>query len=426
MCFETVDTDIYIEILKEELVPAFGCTEPIAIAFAAAKATQVLGKFPKKLLIKCSNNIVKNAKAVVVPKSGNLKGISAAALIGAIGGDSSKGMEVLANVSEEDIAKVNMLINQGICKEELLESAANLHLIVRAEDGPNFAEVEILHTHMGVVHIKTDKGTVFEETAKPTEAESFATDRNCLTIENILHFADSVEISKVSALLQKQLEYNSTISQAGLDKQFGAGVGSMLLATCGNDVRTRAKAFAAAGSDARMSGCELPVITNSGSGNQGLTVSMPVIEYGKELGISTEKLYRCLCVSNLVAVQQKSKIGRLSAFCGAVSAAAGAGAGIAYMHGGGLQQVSQTIVNTLANVSGIVCDGAKPSCAAKVASCIDAAIMGFNLAMQQKGFKPGEGLVKNNVEETICGVAQMARNGMQNTDKEILKIMMQA
>lgn len=416
--------DKYVAILQEELVPAFGCTEPIAIAYAAAMAREQLGEFPDRIEVQCSGNVVKNVKGVVVPKSGNLRGIRASALMGAVAGNSQKGLEVLGDATPEQIEKVHQLLQTDLCTEKLLQTPAKLHIIVRAEKAGRFAEVELMHNHMNVVRIQTDKEMVhFVETDPAIEKET-GTDRSCLTVKDILDFADNIDIERVKPLLAMQCEYNSSIAQAGLDKCYGAGVGSTLLATCGNNVRTRAKAFAAAGSDARMSGCELPVVINSGSGNQGITVSMPVIEYAKELALSEEKLYRCLCVSNLVSVQQKSKIGRLSAYCGAVSAAVGAGAAIAYMHGGGLDEVSQTIVNTLANVSGIVCDGAKPSCAAKIASSVDAAILGFDLAMCQRGFKDGEGLVKNNVEQTMAGVAQMAREGMRDTDNEILNIMM--
>lgn len=416
--------DQYIAILNEELVPAFGCTEPIAIAYAAAKAREQLGEFPDKISILCSGNIVKNVKGVIVPKSNNLRGISASALMGVVAGDSAKGLEVLEGATPAQVEQVHSLLAEGLCSEGLLETPAKLHLVARVEKGSRFAEVEVLHNHLNIVRIETDEGIVFQTSADPSSDEETGTDRDCLTVEDILDFATNVDIERVKPLLQRQCAYNSSISQAGLDKPYGACVGSTLLATCGNNVRVRARAYAAAGSDARMSGCELPVVINSGSGNQGITVSLPVIEYAKELGLSEEQLYRCLCVSNLVSVHQKSKIGRLSAYCGAVSAAAGAGAAIAYMHGGSLEEVSQTIVNTLANVSGIVCDGAKPSCAAKIASSVDAAIMGFDLAFCRRGFQNGEGLVKAGVEETMDGVAQMAREGMQGTDEEILSIMM--
>lgn len=413
----------YLQILEEELIPALGCTEPIAVAYAAAKAREALGSFPEKMTAECSGNIIKNVKGVIVPTTGNLRGTRAAAILGAVGGDPSRGLEVLTSVMPEDVEKVRALLDEGLCDEKLLKSPAKLHIIIHMEGGGHSSMVEIIHSHAGIVRIEKDNQVLLDIPHNEEEIDSPRTDRTCLSISDILAFADAVDIKDVSAILDRQIEYNTQISKAGLEGGYGAGVGATLLSTYGNDVKVRARAAAAAGSDARMSGCEMPVVINSGSGNQGMTASLPVIEYAKELGADSIKLYRALCVSNLVAIHQKTGIGKLSAYCGAVSAAAGAGAGITYLYGGSEEDVSKVIVNTLGNVSGIVCDGAKPSCAAKIASCVDAAILAMNMAMKDRFFRPGEGIVKDDVEATIASVGELARDGMRQTDTEILKIM---
>lgn len=413
----------YLEILREELIPALGCTEPIAIAYASAKARELLGEFPEKIVAECSGNIVKNVKGVVVPTTRTLRGISAAAVIGAVGGDASKKLEILTSVTEQDLQKAKELLAQGICQEKLLETPAKLHIIVRMYCEGHSSLVEIIHTHTGIVRMKKDDETVFEVPFDPNQQEEGLTDRSCLSVEGIYEFAQTVNIEDVKEILDQQISCNTAIANEGMENSYGANVGKTLVATYGDDIIVRARATAAAGSDARMSGCELPVVINSGSGNQGMTVSLPVIEYARELGVSQEKLYRALCISNLIAIHQKSQIGRLSAYCGVVSAATGAGAAIAYLHGGGMEEISKTIINTLANVSGIVCDGAKPSCAAKIASSVDAAQMGFYMAMKNRRFCPGEGIVKAKIEDTIQSVSRLAKDGMRETDEEILKIM---
>ena len=412
----------YIQILKEELVPALGCTEPISIAYAAAKARAVLGAFPEEITVKCSGNIIKNVKGVVVPMTKNMRGIKVAAILGAVGGDWTRGLEVLSSVQPEHLEETRRLLESGMCKEEILTTCHCLHIIVEMKAGTAQSLVEISHGHMNVVRVEKD-GLAISAKEGVEEEELPKGDRSTLNIADILTFANEVDITLVSDLLEQQIAYNSAISEEGLSGLYGANIGATLLKGFGEDVKTRAKARAAAGSDARMSGCELPVVINSGSGNQGMTVSLPVIEYAKELNSTQEELYRALCVSNLVAIHQKTKIGKLSAYCGAVSAAAGAGAAIAYLHGDGLHEVSLTITNTLANVSGIVCDGAKPSCAAKIASSIDAAIMAYAMARQGRSFGAGEGLVKEDIEQTLDNIGNMARHGMKETDQVILELM---
>lgn len=421
-----MDREVYqncVAILTEELVPALGCTEPIAVAYAAARARQALGGMPEKMTAECSGNIIKNVKGVIVPTTGDLRGIRAAAILGAVGGDPDRELEVLTSVTPEDVDQVRALLAQGLCEEALLDTPAKLHIVVRMSGGGHTAMTEIIHSHANVVRVERDGVALVDVPHTVEEGEKEGADRGCLSLSNILRFAEEVSLDDVREVLDRQIEYNTAISKAGLEENYGAQVGSTLLSVYGDDVKIRARAAAAAGSDARMSGCELPVVINSGSGNQGLTVSLPVIEYASALGVSREKLYRALCVSNLTAIHQKTKIGKLSAYCGAVSAATGAGAGISYLCGGGEEEIEKVVVNTLGNVSGIVCDGAKPSCAAKIASSVDAAILAVSMAMKDRYFRPGEGIVKDSVEATVESVGQLAREGMRETDSEILKIM---
>lgn len=413
----------YVNILKEELIPAMGCTEPIAIAYAAAKAREVLGEFPDKIIAECSGNIIKNTKGVIVPTTKNLRGIKAAAVIGAVGGNPSKELEVLSDINQNHLEQARALMEKGICEERILDTPDKLHIVIKAVKGDEYSLVEIIHTHNGIVRIEKNGSILYKAAYSKEENLKHAADREHMCIADILEFANTVDIYDVKDVLSRQVEYNTAISEEGLHGMYGANVGKTLLSVYGDDVKVRAKAAAAAGSDARMSGCEMPVVINSGSGNQGITVSLPVIEFARELSVTTERLYRALCISNLTAIYLKTKIGRLSAYCGAVSAAAGAGAGITYLYGGGIKEISHTITNTLANVSGIVCDGAKPSCAAKIASSVDAALLAFNMAMQGRWFYPGEGIVRDSIEGTIENIGRLARDGMQVTDGEILKIM---
>jgi L-cysteine desulfidase len=416
----------YVGILKEELVAALGCTEPIAIAYAAAKAREVLGEEPEHIVAECSGNIVKNVKGVIVPTTKNLRGIEAAAIIGVVGGNPALELEVLTEVNENHLKHAKELMEKHICEAKLLDTAAKLHIIIRLESKKHSARVEIIHTHTGIVRIEKDGKVLLDIPHSEEDDGEGQIDRQCLTVEGIIEFANAVKPADVKDLLERQIHYNTQISEEGLKNAYGAQVGKTLEEHYdAKDVRVRACAAAAAGSDARMSGCELPVVINSGSGNQGMTVSLPVIEYAKAEKVSREKLYRALCVSNLVAVHLKAKIGRLSAFCGAVSAATGAGAGIAYMKGYSLEVIEQTIVNTLGNVGGIVCDGAKSSCAAKIAASVNAALMGMEMAASGCGFQPGEGLVKPEIEKTIGSFSCMAKDGMRSTDEEILNIMLE-
>lgn len=415
--------DNYVAILKSELVPALGCTEPIAVAFAAAKAKEVLGKYPKRAEMWCSGNIVKNVKGVTVPNTGSLKGIDAAAIAGIVGGKPEMGLQVLEGMTDENIKEIKKLLNENFCSTHLIEGVENLYIIAKVFTDDDSAEVYIKTSHTNICKITKNGMVIFEKDDCNNEVPGGCSDRSLLNIKDILKFADTVNLDDVSYIISDQICMNTAISDEGLKHSYGVNVGQTLLSIYGNDVNIRAKARAAAGSDARMSGCSMPVIINSGSGNQGMTVSLPVIEYAKELGVSKEKLYRALVVSNLTAIHQKTTIGRLSAFCGAVSAACGSGAAITYLYGGSYEDISRTIVNTIANVGGIVCDGAKPSCAAKIASAVDAAIMAHHLSTDGKVFGSGEGLVKGNVEDTIESVGRMGSKGMKYTDIEILKIM---
>lgn len=413
----------YLQILKEELVPALGCTEPISIAYAAAKAREVLGSFPDKLIVKCSGNIIKNAKSVVVPNTGNLKGIKASAIMGVIAGDSSKGLEVLSKVTQADIDRTNIFLKTKLCSIEMIPDDANLHIIVIAKSKEQYALVEIIHTHTNIARIEKNHDIIFEIKFEKENYNAPLSDRSVLNVEDIYKFASIVKLEDINELLSMQIKYNLKIAEEGLSKNYGVNIGRMLLDNYGDSVLTKIRAYAAAGSDARMSGCSMPVVTNSGSGNQGIASSLPVVIYAKEKKLSEERMFRALVLSNLITIHQKTGIGRLSAYCGAVSAACGSGAGITYLQGGTLQQVEKTITNTIANISGIVCDGAKESCAAKIASSIDAAMMGHFLAMKDVSFGAQSGIVKENIEETISAVGRLARKGMKTTDVEVLKIM---
>ena len=414
--------DNYVNILKHELIPALGCTEPIAIAYASAKARQVLGEMPDRIEMNLSGNIIKNVKGVTVPNSGGLKGMEVAAVLGAVGGNADVALEVLESVKPEDIELTKKLVAEGICSCELAEGVANLYVEAKAIKGEHYAKVTIVDHHTNITKIEKDGEMLVDRKSEDENADA-GIDRSKLTLKDIIDFANEVKIDDVREVLSRQLTMNRAISQEGLDNPWGAQVGKTLLSSRGNDVVTRACARAAAGSDARMSGCSLPVVINSGSGNQGITVSMPVLTYAEEWNISEDKLYRALCVSNLVSVHIKYYIGSLSAFCGAVSAGCGSGAAIAYMYGASYDQIGQTIINTLGNVGGIVCDGAKSSCGAKIASAVNAAILGFQMAIEGKGFRDGEGIVLSDVEETIRSMGHVGRVGMAGTDIDILNIM---
>lgn len=419
---EDLKYDAYVQILKEELVPAMGCTEPIALAYAAAKARETLGCIPDRVVIEASGSIIKNVKSVIVPNTNHLKGIPAAATAGIIAGKPEKELEVIAEVTDSEIAQMRQFLEHTDIKVEHVDNGITFDIIVTVYKGTSYAKVRIANYHTNIVLIEKD-GEVLFEVAVEGEKEEGLTDRNLLNMKDIWDFAMTVDVADVKETLERQIAYNMAIAEEGLRGDYGANIGSVLLDTYGDDVRTRAKAKAAAGSDARMNGCELPVIINSGSGNQGMTSSIPVIEYAKEFEADEERLYRALTLSNLVTIHQKTGIGRLSAYCGAVSAGAGAGAGIAYLCGGGYEEVIHTVVNALAIVSGIVCDGAKASCAAKIASAVDAGILGYNMYKRGQQFYGGDGIVTRGVEETIQNVGRLGKQGMKETNAEIIKIM---
>ena len=411
-----------LQTLKEELIPAMGCTEPIAMAYAAAKARAVLGKMPEKIDIVISGNIIKNVKSVIVPNTGGLKGITAAIAAGVAVGNADKQLEVLADVKQEDIPKIAEFMNS--CQMTVMKSQSDklLDIDLHLYAGSDSVRLRITDQHTNIVLIEKNGKVLFE--AGSAANDGGETDRSVLNVQDIVDFAETVDIDDVRELLEKQIGYNLAISEEGLHGSYGASIGKTLIATRGEDVRVRARAQAAAGSDARMSGCELPVVIVSGSGNQGMTASLPVIVYANDMGASHERLLRALVVSNLITIHQKTPIGRLSAFCGAVSAGCGAAAGVAWLIDGTTEAVSATITNTLGMISGTVCDGAKPSCAAKIASAVEAGLLGFDLYENGKGLHGGDGILKNDVEKTIESVGQLAREGMRETDAEILDIML--
>ena len=414
----------YVEILRRELVPAMGCTEPIAIAYCAAKARAVLGCLPDKVTIAASGNIIKNVKSVIVPNTGGRKGIEAAAAIGIVAGDEEAGLEVIAHAKDEDKAKLADYMKQTELRVEFAESDHVLDIIVTASKGADTVEVQVVNEHTNIVKITRNDQVLLEKEIVNT-VDTGKPDYECLTIENIYDFAMSCDLADVQEILDRQIAYNTAIAEEGLKNNYGANIGKTLLKAYGSSVHIRARAKAAAGSDARMNGCELPVVINSGSGNQGMTVSLPVIEYAKELGADKEKLYRALVLANLVTLHEKEGIGRLSAYCGAVSAGAGAGAGIAWLYSGDYKSVIHTIVNALAITSGIVCDGAKASCAAKISAAVDAGILGFEMYRNGQQFYGGDGLVEKGVENTIRNISRLGHIGMKETDKEIISMMIE-
>lgn len=412
----------YIQILEEELVPAMGCTEPIALAFAAAKAREILGEVPDRVEIGASGSIIKNVKSVIVPNTNHLKGIPAAATAGIIAGKAEKELEVIADVSEEEKVRMAEYLKTVPISVEHVDNGVTFDIIIEVKKGGSYAKVRIANYHTNIVLIEKD-GEKLLDIPVEGETEEGLTDRSLLNMEDIWDFINTVDVADIKEVIGRQIEYNTAIADEGLKGDYGANIGSVLLDTYGNDVRTRAKARAAAGSDARMNGCELPVIINAGSGNQGMTCSLPVLEYAKELGCGEDKMYRALALSNLTAIHQKTGIGRLSAYCGAVSAGAAAGAGIAYLCGGGYEEVVHTVVNALAIVSGMICDGAKASCAAKIAASVDAGILGYNMFLRGQQFYAGDGIVTKGVEKTISNIGHLGKEGMRETNEEIIKMM---
>ena len=416
----------YIRILEAELIPATGCTEPIAIAYGAAKVRQALGALPERCRVECSGNIIKNVKSVVVPNTGYLRGIEAAAAAGLVAGDPDVQLQVISHVAEKDREAIRAYRDSHPIEVVPYGGDKVFYIALSVLAGTDSAKVVIEDFHTNITRIEKNGVCCFALTGDcpgQDEAEE-APEYDLLSVERIVDFADHVDLFDVEVVLDRQIAYNTAIAREGLTHSWGARIGQTLLLAQGNDVRVRAKAAAAAGSDARMSGCEMPVVIVSGSGNQGMTASLPVIEYAKALNVGREKLLRALVVSNLITIHQKTSIGRLSAFCGAVSAGCGAAAGIAYLHGDGYEVIAHTIVNTLAILSGMVCDGAKPSCAGKIAMAVEAGLMGYEMYTHGKNqFYSGEGIVKKGVDNTIRTVGRMAREGMRDTDREILDIM---
>lgn len=412
-----------IGILREELVPAMGCTEPIALSYAAAKGAKVLGTEPAEITAYCSGNMIKNVRCVTIPNSDGMTGIEAACVLGAVAGDADAKMEVLEHVDDEGRKRAKELLAQQICKVEFLDSEIPLHFIIRLSEGEHSSEVEVRHSHTNIVSVKKD-GEVIYSKKDEKEADAYNTDRSGLSLELIRQFADEVELEKVADLFDNQVRYNMDIAYEGISGQYGLGIGRVLRESYADGVVTRMKAYAAAASEARMDGCDMPVIINSGSGNQGIASSIPVIVYAREKNIPKEKMYRALIFSSLLTIFQKEFIGKLSAFCGAVSASCASAAAITYLEDGSIAKIKATIDNTLANIPGIICDGAKISCAAKIASCLDAAMMAHYLAMDGKEYEAYTGILKEDAGETISCVGYIGKVGMHQTDKEIIKMML--
>lgn len=422
---KTEHYEAYLQILKEELVPAMGCTEPIAIALAAAKARDVLGCRPERCTVEVSGNIIKNVKAVTVPNTGGRKGIEAAAAIGLTAGKAERELEVLSEVTDGEIEEMQAYLAEKPITVVPFTGDKVFYIAVTAEGEGHRASCEIMDYHTNITKLTRDGAVLFQKEAGEAETEA-QTDRSVLSVEEIIAFADCLDIPDVAEVIRRQIAYNSAISAEGLKGGWGGEIGKTLRDVCGSDVGVRARAAAAAGADARMSGCDMPVIIVSGSGNQGMTTSLPVIEYARDEGAAEEDLIRALVVANLVTIHQKTGIGRLSAFCGAVSAGCGAAAGIAYLRGGRYDMIAHTIANTLAICSGMVCDGAKPSCAAKIAVAVEAGLLGYQMyANGGHQFRDGEGITKKGVENTISNVGRLAREGMRRTDEEILHIMVE-
>lgn len=412
------DYRAFLDILKEELIPAGGCTEPIAIAYTAAVARKTLGCRPEHMDVYASGNLIKNAKGVYIPNGGELRGVDAAAILGALGGNADRMLEVLLDLPDGVLDETQALVQQNYCKVHVIQGSEALHLIVNVQAGGQTAEVELKNAHTHIVRIEKNGETVFR--AEEDGTQDGFTDHSCLTVEKIVDFANTCDLADIEPTLQKQIDCNMQIAEEGLNNRWGVNVGKLYY-----ENGKLLQAYAAAASDARMSGCNLPVVIVSGSGNQGATASLPVIVYAEKHGCSREQMLRALALSDLIAIHLKSGIGRLSAYCGAVCAATGAGCAMTYLDGGTLEQIDQTITNSIATSSGMVCDGAKPSCAAKIATSLESAIMAHDLAMANRAFQSGEGIVMDNVEQTIDAVGCVASQGMHITDQVILNLMTQ-
>lgn len=411
---------IYVQILKEELVMAMGCTEPIAISYACAKATQVLDHLPDRIVVKASGSIIKNVKSVIVPHTNGLKGIEVAAAAGALYGDADAKLEVLSSATREQIEELPEYVQNTNITVQHIEQGHVFDLEIHAYYEQEHASVRIVDTHTNIVQIEKNWQVIFED--KTTSLELKA-DHSALIMKQIWDFSQTVDIEDVKEILDRQIACNMAIANEGIHNSYGANIGHVILNMDSDCVKTRAKAYAAAGSDARMNGCELPVVINSGSGNQGITCCVPVVVYAKELDCTQKQLYRALVLSNLTAIYIKTGIGTLSAFCGAVSSGAAAGAGIAYLHNGTYKEIQHTIVNALAILSGTICDGAKASCAAKIASSVDAGIMGYYMYKNKQQFYAGDGIVAHSVDETIQNIGTLGSQGMLQTNDKIIEMM---
>lgn len=414
----------YTEILKEELMAAMGCTEPIALAYAASIARRELNDLPDRVLVQTSGSIIKNVKSVIVPNTGHLKGIPAAVSAGIVAGNPDKELEVIADVSKEDIKNIEKFMQEKEIIVEHLDEGFIFDIVITLYKGEDYAKVHIINSHTNVVLVEHNH-RILKSSDCLNDMPSDTAKYEMLNMKDIWDYVNHVDLADIKELLDRQIAYNMAIAEEGLQSDYGANIGKVILSSDANSLKSRAAAMAAAGSDARMNGCELPVIINSGSGNQGITVSVPVITYAKELKSTEEQLYRALALSNLTAIHQRTPIGRLSAYCGAVNAGAAAGAGIAYLSGGDYEAVIHTVVNALAIVSGIICDGAKASCAGKIAFAVEAGILGYNMYMQGQQFYGGDGIVKKGIEDTLKSVGRLGKDGMKGTNEEIIKIMLE-
>ena len=413
----------FLAILHEELKPAMGCTEPIAMAYAAAKARQTLGAVPEKIRLWVSGNIIKNVKSVVVPNTGGLHGMAAAICAGIIGGNADRELQVIADVPEEKHAEIKAYMDTVDLEIQPSYSELVFDIDLFLYHGEDMVRLRIANHHTNVVLIQKNSEILLELPVSESSEENL-TDKSCLTIERIVEFADCVDVEDIRDCVGTQVEHNMAIAAEGLRNDWGANVGSVILRRQVGGVEKIACAWAAAGSDARMSGCEKPIIICSDSGNQGITASLPVAVFARETCKTEEELLRAVALSDLVTIHQKAGIGRLSAYCGAISAGCGAGAGIAYLQGGKADAVAHTVVNAIAILSGTICDGAKPSCAAKIAAAVDAGILGYNMYLEGQQFYGGDGIVTKGVDNTVRNVGILAREGMRQTDRTILEIML--
>ena len=420
--------DTYRAILEEELIPAMGCTEPIAIAYAAAILRDALGEMPTDVRVHLSGNIIKNVKSVVVPATGGLRGIEAAVAAGLLAGEPQRRLQVLTALGGDARARISALLCESTLHISELQSPYTFDLLLIGESDGHTASVRISEFHTNVQSVIRDGEDItaryLSASCEESTAAAGSADRSLLSVENIVIYAKEADLAPLRPLLRRQIDMNMAIAEEGLRGDYGASIGKLILGDGNVSLKDRARAYATAGSDARMSGCELPVCILSGSGNQGMTASIPVIVYAREMGVDEDTLLRALIVSDLVTVHQKTGIGCLSAYCGAISAGCGCGAGIAFLHGGDFYEIAHTIVNAVAILSGTICDGAKASCAAKIAMAVEAGIMGYHMIRTGRQFYGGDGIITKGIENTIRNVGKLARDGMSETDREIIRIML--